>query len=222
MNYANLIDHTKLGLRTSIKDVEKLVSEAKEYGFFSVCIPPALITKTKELVKGSNVKITTVISFPHGNDTTEAKVFATKDALKKGADEIDMVMNVGLFKDGEFKAVVDEIKALKKVCKKHILKVIIETSALSDEEITKASLLCVEAGADFVKTSTGFDTRGASFHDIELMKAAVKDNALIKASGGVKTLDDFKKFVELGANRIGASKGVEIIKEGKADGDAAY
>ncbi len=222
MNYANLIDHTKLGLKTQKQDCIRLVEEAKEYGFFSVCIPPAYIKEVKELLKGSMVKITTVISFPHGNDTKEAKVFATKDALKKGADEIDMVMNVGFFKDHRYDEVRDEIKALKKVCKKNILKVIIETSALSDEEITKASELCVEAGADFVKTSTGFDTRGASFHDIELMKAAVKDKAQIKASGGVKTLSDLEKLVELGANRIGASKGVEIIKEGKTNGDAAY
>lgn len=214
---ANTIDHTKLGLRTNRGDLEKLVNEAKEYGFYSICIPPALVKEAKDLLEGTDVKITTVISFPHGNDTTKAKVFATKDAISNGADEIDMVMNVGYFKDRKYSLVLQDIKQVKKACKKHILKVIIETSSLTPEEIQKAALICVEAGADFVKTSTGFDTRGASFEDVKLIKQAVGDKALIKASGGVKTFQDLEEYLNLGASRIGSSKGVELVKDNKEE-----
>lgn len=221
MNYAKTIDHTKLGLRVNTKQLEQLTNEAKEFGFFSVCIPPCYITQAKKLLKGSAVKVCTVISFPHGNDTTEAKVFMAKDAIKKGADEVDMVMNVGFFLDERYAEVQEEIRLIKKACGKKVLKVIIETSALTDEQILKASEIVMNAGADFVKTSTGFDTRGANANDVKLMKQAVGDKILIKASGGVKTLSDLEEYIKLGASRIGASKGVEIIK-GENNGDASY
>lgn len=213
MEINKLFDHTVLGIEVKKEQVEKLVNEARENKFFSVCIPPAWISYAKTLLKGSDVKITTVISFPHGNDTTKTKVFATKDAIKNGADEIDMVVNMGFLKDGRYDLVRNDIAMVKKACKKNILKVIIETSRLTPEEIKLASKICLEAKADFVKTSTGFDSRGASFEDIKLIKEVVKDNALIKASGGIKTLAEVKEFVRLGANRIGASKGVSIMHE---------
>ena len=213
MEINKLFDHTVLGIEVKKEQVEKLVNEARENKFFSVCIPPAWISYAKGLLKGSDVKITTVISFPHGNDTTKTKVFATKDAIKNGADEIDMVVNMGFLKDGRYDLVRNDIAMVKKACKKNILKVIIETSRLTPEEIKLASKICLEAKADFVKTSTGFDSRGASFEDIKLIKEVVKDNALIKASGGIKTLAEVKEFVRLGANRIGASKGVSIMHE---------
>lgn len=217
MEINKLFDHTILGIEVRKEQIEKLVNEAKENKFFSVCIPPTWIKYTKELLKGSDVKITTVISFPHGNDTTKTKVFATKDAIKNGADEIDMVVNMGFLKDGRYDFVRNDIAMVKKACKKHILKVIIETSRLTPEEIKLASKLCLEAKADFVKTSTGFDTRGASFEDIKLIKEVVKDNALIKASGGIKNLAEVREYVKLGANRIGASKGVLIMQELKEE-----
>lgn len=217
MEINKLFDHTILGIEVRKEQIEKLVNEAKENKFFSVCIPPTWIKYTKELLKGSDVKITTVISFPHGNDTTKTKVFATKDAIKNGADEIDMVVNMGFLKDGRYDFVRNDIAMVKKACKKHILKVIIETSRLTPEEIKLASKLCLEAKADFVKTSTGFDTRGASFEDVKLIKEVVKDNALIKASGGIKNLVEVREYVKLGANRIGASKGVLIMQELKEE-----
>lgn len=219
MEINRLFDHTVLGNNVNLEKVKKLAEEAVKYNFFSICIPASWIKPAKELLKGSNVKITTVISFPHGNDTTEVKAFAAKDAIKKGADEIDMVIDIGKFREHDYAYILNDIKEVKKACGKNILKVIIETSELTPEEIKKASEICVQAKADFVKTSTGFTSSGASLDDVKIMKDAVNGKAQIKASGGIRTLEDVQKYQELNVERIGASKSVEIVEEYLKKGD---
>ena len=213
MNYNKYIDHTLLKPDCLDKDIEKLCSEAKEYDFASVCVNSSYVKKCVELLKGTTVKVCTVVGFPLGACSTEAKLAETKKALEDGASEIDMVINISRLKCHDDKYVENEISVLKNACGNNVLKVIIETCLLTDEEKIRACLDAVNAHADFVKTSTGFSTGGATVEDVKLMKQTVRDKALVKASGGIKDKDTFLKMIEAGASRIGASKGVEIIKE---------
>ncbi|WP_428081253.1 deoxyribose-phosphate aldolase [Candidatus Avelusimicrobium alvi] len=214
MNLAKLIDHTILKPVATQEDVRSLIEEARQYGFFSVCINPFWVAYAKELLKGSDVKVCTVVGFPLGANTTAVKVYETQDALKNGADEIDMVINIGALKARDYKTVLEDIKAVRQACEGHVLKVIIETSQLTDEEKVKACELSAEAGADFVKTSTGFTGGGATAADVALMRKSIPAHMQVKASGGVRTREDFDAMVAAGATRIGASSGVKII-EGK-------
>ncbi len=211
MNYNKLIDHTCLKPNASFEDIEKLCLEAKQYDFMSVCVNPSFIPLCVKLLKGSDVKVCTVIGFPLGATLKNAKVAETKEAVAEGADEIDMVINVSQLKAGNDEYVYQEIKDIRRACKDKILKVILETCLLTDEEIVRASLLSLKAGADFVKTSTGFSTGGATVEAVRLMRKTVGDKCGVKASGGIRTHEDLLKMVEAGASRIGTSAGPKII-----------
>ncbi len=204
-------DHTLLLQGATWEQIRAICDDGIKYGTASVCIPPCYVKPAKEYV-GDKVKICTVIGFPNGNSTTETKVFETTDAIKNGADEIDMVINIGMLKAKEYSYVLDEIKQIKKACGDRILKVIIETCLLTDEEKIKMCELVTESGADFIKTSTGFSTGGATFADIELFTKHVGKNVKIKAAGGISSLEDADKFLELGASRLGTSRVVKIVK----------
>lgn len=204
-------DHTLLLQGATWEQIRAICDDGIKYGTASVCIPPCYVKPAKELV-GDKVKICTVIGFPNGNSTTETKVFETTDAIKNGADEIDMVINIGMLKAKEYAYVLDEIKQIKKACGDRILKVIIETCLLTDEEKIKMCEIVTESGADFIKTSTGFSTGGATFADIELFAKHVGKNVKIKAAGGISSLEDADKFLELGASRLGTSRVVKIVK----------
>lgn len=212
MNYNKYIDHTLLKPDCTEKQIEELCNEAKKYDFASVCVNPCFVSKCYELLKNTDVKVCTVIGFPLGATTTLAKIEETKDALKNGASEIDMVINISKLKCNEDEYVFNEIKQLKEICKNNILKVIIETCLLTNEEKIRVCTLAVKAGADFVKTSTGFSTGGATYEDVKLMKETVKDKCLVKASGGIRDTETFLKMIEAGASRIGASAGIKIIE----------
>ena len=215
MKLSKYIDHTLLKADASIEAIKKLCQEAIEYDFKSVCVNPCNITLCKELLAGSDVLVCTVIGFPLGQMSTEAKVFEAKDAIEKGAQEVDMVLNIGRLKDGELDYVTDEITQIKKACGCITLKVIIETCLLTDEEKINACQCIMNAGADFVKTSTGFSTAGATFDDVALFKKTVGDKCYIKAAGGVRSHEDMLKMIELGANRIGTSSGTKLIEKGE-------
>ncbi len=212
MDYNKLIDHTNLKQDAQEADIIKLCDEAKEHHFASVCVNPNYVSLCKERLAGSDVKVCTVIGFPLGQTTTTAKIDETKDAIFEGADEIDMVINVSWIKDKRYDKVLYEIQRLKRYCHDRILKVILETCLLSDEEIVKACEIAKKAGADFVKTSTGFSKGGATVHAVELMRKTVGPDMGVKASGGIKTKEDMIKMVEAGASRIGTSSGVELVK----------
>lgn len=211
MNYNKLIDNTLLKPEATAQEIKALCKEAKEYDFMSCCINPHYVSLVKEELKGSNVKVCTVIGFPLGQNTTETKVFETKKAIEDGADEIDMVINVGALKDHKDDFVENEIREIKKACGDHILKVIIETCLLTEEEKIRACLLSKNAKADFVKTSTGFSKGGATVEDIALMRKTVGNEMGVKASGGVRTHEDMLKMVEAGATRIGTSSGAKLM-----------
>lgn len=212
---ARMIDHTSLKPEATEKEIEKLCKEALEYNFASVCVNPAMVEKANSILRGSNVKVCTVIGFPLGATTTEVKAFETEDVIKKGATEVDMVINVGKLKEGNLEYIKKDIEAVVNAAKgKALTKVIIETCLLTDEEKITACKLSKEAGADFVKTSTGFSTGGATASDIKLMRETVGDELGVKASGGVRTLEDAMTMIENGATRIGASASVAIC-EGK-------
>ena len=211
MKYNKLIDHTYLKAFGTKEDIKKLCLEAKKYDFKSVCVNPANITLAKEVLKGSDVLVCTVIGFPLGANTTETKVFETKDAIAKGANEIDMVINIGKLKEKDYDYVLNEIKEIRNASLGYTLKVIIETCYLTKEEIATVSKICEVADADFVKTSTGFGTGGALAEDVKLMKESAKSKS-VKASGGVKTKEDMDKMIEAGATRIGTSNGVTIME----------
>lgn len=219
MKINKYLDHTALKADTSKFDIYKLIDEAKQYEFASVCVNPCWVEYASEKLKSTPVKVCTVIGFPLGASTTKTKIFEAQEALANGADEIDMVINVAALKNGEYDYVLNEIKSIKDVCGSNILKVIIETCLLTDDEKRKACNLVVEAGADFVKTSTGFGTGGATKEDIELFKEVVGSDCLIKASGGVRNIDDAQIMIEAGANRIGTSGSVAIVNglENKSD-----
>lgn len=205
------IDHTLLKAYATEADIINLCYEAKDYDFMSVCVNPCFVKLAKEELKNSDVKVCTVIGFPLGENTIETKVFETKDAIKNGADEIDMVINISKVKDGQLDYTLHEIKSIREVCMNKILKVIIEICYLTDDEIVKVSKLCVEAKADFVKTSTGFGNGGATVEAVKLIKETIGNDASIKASGGIKSKEDFKKMVDAGATRIGTSNGKNLI-----------
>lgn len=206
------IDHTLLKAESTEEQIKKLCQEAIDYKFFSVCVQPSWIELCKDLLQDQEVKIATVIGFPLGANTLETKVFEAKDAIKKGADEIDMVTNIGALKSGKEDLVKKEIQEIKEAIGDHVLKVIIETCLLTKEEIARASQLVVEAGGDFVKTSTGFSTGGALLEDVKLIKETVKDKAYIKASGGIRDYKTAKAMVEAGADRLGVSAGIAIAE----------
>lgn len=213
MNINKLIDHTALKPNTNKESILKLIAEAKTYDFASVCVNPCWVALAHQELKNTDVKVCTVIGFPLGANTTEVKVFETKDAIEKGAQEIDMVINIAMLKDKEYDYVENEIHQIVEAAKdKAIVKVIIETCLLTDEEKIKACELSQKAGADFVKTSTGFSTGGATVHDIALMRKTVGAEMGIKASGGVHTHEEALAMVEAGATRIGASAGVKLLK----------
>ncbi|UEL49733.1 deoxyribose-phosphate aldolase [Terrisporobacter hibernicus] len=215
---ANMIDHTVLKAFSSKEDVIKVCKEAKEHGFFSVCINPTHIELAKQELEGSNVKVCTVIGFPLGANTSEVKAFETKDSISKGAHEVDMVINIGALKDKNYDLVYKDIKAVVDAANKEALvKVIIETCYLTDEEKKIACELSVKAGADYVKTSTGFGTGGSTPEDIKLMRDVVGPNVGVKASGGVRTTDDAIKVIDAGASRIGASASISIATGEKTD-----
>ena len=212
MELNKYIDHTILKATASQKDIEKLCAEATEHKFYSVCVNGCHVKDAKKYLEGTDVKVAAVVGFPLGAMTTAAKVFEAKEAIENGASEIDMVINVAKLQDGEYGYIEEEIRQIKEAIGKNILKVIIETCYLSDEEKVKACELSLKAKADFVKTSTGFGTGGATFEDVKLMKSVVGNNAKVKASGGVKDKETAEKYVELGAERLGTSSGIEIIK----------
>ncbi len=211
MSYNKLIDHTLLKQDATPEQIVKLCEEAKQFDFMSVCVNPAYVPLAAECLKGSSVKVCTVIGFPLGMNLTRTKVDEAKLCIAEGASEIDMVINVGMLKAGHDDYVREEIKLLKEVAGKLVLKVIIETCLLTDEEKVRACRLSKEAGADFVKTSTGFSTGGATAHDVKLMRETVGPEMGVKASGGVRTHEDLLAMVEAGANRIGTSNGTKII-----------
>ncbi|CAM3220353.1 deoxyribose-phosphate aldolase [Streptobacillus felis] len=217
LNIAKYIDHTVLKATTKSSDIKKLCDEAKEYGFYSVCVNGCYVKEAKSNLEGSDVKIAAVIGFPLGAMTTTAKVFEAKEAIENGANEIDMVINVGKLLEGDSKYVENEIRAIKEAIGKNVLKVIIETCYLNDEQKMLACELSLNANADFVKTSTGFGTSGATFEDVILMKKMVGDKAEVKASGGVKSFETAEKYIEIGATRLGTSSGVEILTGAKVD-----
>ena len=217
-NIAKMIDHTVLKAFSTREDVIKVCKEAKEYGFFSVCINPTHIELAKKELEGSTVKVCTVIGFPLGANTSEVKAFETKDAIAKGAHEVDMVINIGALKDKEYDLVYNDIKAVVDAANKEALvKVIIETCYLTDEEKKIACELSVKAGADYVKTSTGFGTGGSTPEDIKLMRDVLGPNIGVKASGGVRTTEDAIKVIDAGASRIGASASISIATGEKTD-----
>ncbi|MBQ2900958.1 MAG: deoxyribose-phosphate aldolase [Agathobacter sp.] len=213
----SMVDHTLLLQTATWEEIKAICDDGIKYETASVCIPTCYVKQAKDYM-GDKCKVCTVIGFPNGNYTTAVKVFETKDALANGADEIDMVINVGMLKAGEYDYVLNEIKAIKEACGEHILKVIIETCLLTDEEKIKMCEIVTEAGADFIKTSTGFSTAGATFADVELFAKYVGSNVKIKAAGGISSMDDAEKFIELGATRLGTSRIVKIVKNEAGSG----
>ncbi len=214
MKYINkLIDHTLLKAFATKEEIVKLCEEAKEYSFKSVCVNPANILLAKQCLENSDVLVCTVIGFPLGANTIETKVFETKDAILKGAQEIDMVINVGKAKEHDYDYIENEIRSVVAAANGLTVKVIIETCYLTDEEKVAVCKCASNAKATFVKTSTGFGTSGATPHDVSLMKDSINEEMFVKASGGVRNLEDLKVMVEAGASRIGASSGVAIMKD---------
>ena len=208
------VDHTLLKQTATWKEIQALCDDAIAFGTASVCIPPCYVKQAHEYVQGK-MAICTVIGFPNGNNTTACKVFETRDAIENGADEVDMVINIGMLKAGEKEYVEDEIRRIKAAAGDKILKVIIETCLLTDEEKIAMCEIVTRAGADFIKTSTGFSTAGATFADIELFAKHVGPNVKIKAAGGISTLEDAEKFLALGASRLGTSRIVKLLKQEK-------
>ena len=213
MNYNKMIDHTVLKADTPLETVKRICDEAMEYGFASVCINPCHVAYCADYLKDSDVNVCTVIGFPLGANTSAVKAFETKDAMANGVDEIDMVMNIGALKDKNYDLVRDDVKAVVEAANGTLVKVILETCLLTEDEIKKACELCVEAKADYVKTSTGFSTRGATIEDVRIMKEAVHGKAKVKAAGGVRTPEDMVKIVAAGADRIGTSAGCSLVKK---------
>lgn len=216
--YNKYIDHTLLKADAVKEDIEKLCEEAVEYDFKSVCVNSYWAPYCKSLLSGSDVEVCCVIGFPLGANSSASKAFEAKDAVSIGADEIDMVINIGELKANNLDIVISDIQEVKDAIGNKVLKVIIETALLSKEEIVRACEAIMATTADFVKTSTGFSTAGATLENVKLLKSVVKDDKLIKAAGGVKTPADLKEFIEAGANRIGTSSGVKLIQGDKAEG----
>ena len=211
------VDHILLLQDATWEQIREICDDALEYGTASVCIPPSYVKRAKEYL-GNRMAVCTVIGFPNGYSTTAVKAFETEDAIENGADEIDMVINIGWLKDKEYDRILEEIRRLKNVCGTHILKVIIETCLLTEEEKIQMCRIVTEAGADFIKTSTGFSKAGATFEDIRLFARHIGDNVRIKAAGGISSFEDAEKFLELGAERLGTSR---IVKLAKAEKEGA-
>ena len=211
------VDHTLLSQTATWEDIKRICDEAMEYHTASVCIPPSYVKQAKEYL-GTKMAVCTVIGFPNGYMTTKAKEFETRDALENGADEIDMVINIGWVKDGLYDQAEEEIRRLKAVCGDKILKVIIETCLLTEEEKVRMCQVVTAAGADYIKTSTGFSKAGATFADIELFAAHIGKNVKMKAAGGISTMDDAEQFLKLGADRLGTSRMVKLAKNESASG----
>ena len=206
-----LVDHTLLLQGATWEEIKAICDDGMKYETASVCIPTCYVKQAKDYM-GDKCKVCTVIGFPNGNYTTAVKVFETKDAVANGADEIDMVINIGMLKAKEYDYVLEEIKQIKEACDGRILKVIIETCLLTDEEKIKMCEIVTASGADFIKTSTGFSTAGATFADVELFAKHVGEHVKIKAAGGISSMEDAEKFIELGASRLGTSRIVKIVK----------
>ncbi|WP_349407879.1 deoxyribose-phosphate aldolase [Pseudalkalibacillus sp. SCS-8] len=220
MNIAKMIDHTALKPDMNKEDIVKLCEEAKEYNFMSVCVNPTWVPLSYELLKDTDVKVCTVIGFPLGASTPETKAFETKNAIENGATEVDMVINIGALKSKDYDLVEKDIKAVVDAAKgKALTKVIIETCLLTDEEKKQACELSVKAGADFVKTSTGFSTGGATVEDVALMRKVVGPEIGVKASGGVRGPESAQAMIDAGATRIGASSGISIVKGETSNAD---
>lgn len=211
------VDHTLLTVTCTWEEIKKICDEGMKYKTASVCIPPSYVKRAKEYV-GDKLTICTVIGFPNGYMTKETKAFETKNALENGADEIDMVINLGMVKDKQFDLVEEEIRTLKEVCGSKILKVIIETCYLTEEEKIKMCEVVTNSGADFIKTSTGFGTGGATKEDLELFAKHVGPNVKIKAAGGVKDLETAEEFIKIGASRLGTSRIIKIFNNEEAQG----
>lgn len=205
------VDHTLLAQDATWEQIKVICDDAIKYGTASVCIPPSFVKQAKDYM-GDKMAVCTVIGFPNGYMTKATKEFETKDAINNGADEIDMVINIGWVKEKKYDLVLDEIKCLKAACGDKILKVIVETCLLTDEEKVKMCEIVTRAGADYIKTSTGFSTAGATFFDIELFAKNVGEGVKMKAAGGIASLEDADKFLDLGANRLGTSRVVKIVK----------
>ena len=212
MELNNYIDHTNLKVISTLKDIEKLCNEAIKYHFASVCVSPYYVKLAKNLLKDSTVSVCTVIGFPNGYNTKETKVFEAINAIENGADEIDMVINIEALKNKDFDYIKEEIEEIRDAIDGHILKVIIETCYLDEEEIIKMTEICNETFVNFIKTSTGFGSRGASLRDLEIINEHKNEILEIKASGGIKTLEDAEAMINMGATRLGTSSGVEIMK----------
>lgn len=209
-------DHTLLAQTATWKEIQAICDDGMKYGCASVCIPASYVKQAAEYVAGK-LPICTVIGFPNGYDTTAAKCFMATDAVENGAEEVDMVINLGWVKDQKWDDLLAEIKAVKAACKGKLLKVIIECCFLTDEEKIKMCEIVSDSGADYIKTSTGFSTAGATFHDVELFAKHVKPGVKIKAAGGISLLEDAEKFIELGASRLGTSRVVKIVKKLEAE-----
>lgn len=205
------VDHTLLAQGATWEEIRQICDDAVKYGTASVCIPPSYVKRAKEYL-GDKMAVCTVIGFPNGYNTTAVKVYETEDAIRNGADEIDMVINIGDLKDKNYDRLLEEIRAIKAACGTHILKVIIETCLLTEEEKIRMCQIVTEAGADFIKTSTGFSTAGATFADIELFSRHIGPDVKMKAAGGIASFDDAEKFMELGAKRLGTSRIVKLAK----------
>lgn len=211
------VDHTLLTQTATWEEIRQICDDAIAYGTASVCIPPSYVKQVKEYVQ-DKMAVCTVIGFPNGYMTTAAKEFETKDALANGADEIDMVINIGWAKDGKFDCIEEEIRTLKAACGDQILKVIIETCLLTDEEKVKMCHAVTNAGADYIKTSTGFSKAGATFEDIRLFSEHIGDGVKMKAAGGISSMEDAEQFLELGADRLGTSRIIKLVKNEQASG----
>ena len=211
------VDHTLLKQQSTWAQIKEICDDGMKFGTASVCIPPCFVKECADYC-GGKLSICTVIGFPNGYNTTACKVFETADAVKNGADEIDMVINIGWLEDKRYDLILNEIKEVKNACNGKILKVIIETCLLTDDEKIKMCGIVTEAGADFIKTSTGFSTGGATFSDIELFSKNIGENVKMKAAGGIGSLDDAEKFLSLGAERLGTSRIVSIAKNEQGSG----
>ena len=211
------VDHTLLLQTATWEEIRQICDDAMQYQTASVCIPPSYVKQASEYVQGS-VSVCTVIGFPNGYMTTKVKEFETRDAIANGASEIDMVINVGWLKDKKYDLITEEIRILKAVCGVKILKVIIETCLLEEEEKIKMCEIVTEAGADYIKTSTGFSSGGATFEDVELFARHVGPQVKIKAAGGITSMEDARRFLELGADRLGTSRIIKLLKKEEASG----
>ena len=218
MEMNKYIDHTLLKADATYDKIETLCAEAKEYDFASVCVNSYWVSACAELLKGTDVKVCTVVGFPLGAMDTASKAFEAKTAIENGAAEVDMVINIGRLKNKEYDAVREDIGAVKQAVGDKVLKVIIETCLLTDEEKEKMCDIVCEAGADYIKTSTGFSTAGANFHDVELMVKGVHGRCKVKAAGGISTVEDMETFLALGADRLGTSRAVKILNGEQAKG----